>query len=109
MSKFNCSIPLGSVDLDKLESDADYREEAKRLLPDALTSIGEKTAEVAWTELQKSLRGIPGLKGNSSSSDKSRFIREGGQNNRRHASDQDRRELEDHIIQQLKEKKRMAE
>ena len=108
MSKFNFSIPLGSVDLAKLETDADYRREAQRLLPDALTRIGEKTAEVAWTELQKSFRGIPGFKGNSSSSDTSRFIREGGQNHRRNGSAQDRRAIEDHIIQQLREMKRKA-
>ncbi len=108
MSKFNFLIPLGSVDLEKLETDTDYRREAQRLLPDALTRIGEKAAEVAWTELQKSFRGIPGFKGNSSSSDKSRLIREGGQNHRRNASAQDRRAIEDHIIQQLREMKRKA-
>ncbi len=108
MSTFNFSIPLGSVNLDKLEADADYRREAQRLLPDALTRIGEKTAEVAWTELQKSFRGITGFKGNSSSSDKSRIIREGGQNHRRNASAQDRRAIKDHIIQQLREMKRKA-
>jgi hypothetical protein len=108
VSTFNFSIPLGSVDLDKLETDADYRREAQRLVPDALTRIGEKTAEVAWTELQKSFRSIPGFKGNSSSSDKSRFIREGGQNHRRNASPQDRRAIEDHIIQQLRAMKRKA-
>ena len=108
MSKFNFSIPLGSVDLDKLETDADYRREAQRLLPDALTRIGETTAEVAWNELQKCFRGIPGFKANSSSSDKSRFIREGGQKHRRSASAQDRRAIENHIIQQLREMKRKA-
>lgn|GEM_PF-1065186 len=105
MSTLTFSIPLGSVDLDKLESDEDFRREAQRLVPDALTRIGEKTAEVAWTALQKSFRGIPGFKGNSSSSDKSRFIREGGQNHRRSASAQDRRAIEDHIIEQLREMK----
>jgi hypothetical protein len=109
VSTLNFSIPLGSVDLAKLATDEDFRREAQRLLPDALIRIGEKTAEVAWTELQKSFRGIPGFKGNSSSSDKSRFIREGGQNHRRNASAQDRRAIEDHIIQQLKDMKRMAE
>lgn len=108
MSTLTFSIPLGSVDLDKLETDEDYRREAQRLVPDALTRIGEKTAEVAWNELQMSFRGIPGFKGNSSSSDKSRFIREGGQNHRRSASAQDRREIEDHVIQQLREMKRKA-
>lgn len=90
MSAFTFSIPLGSVDLDKLETDADYRHEAQRLLPNALTRVGENTAEIAWDKLQKSFRSIPGFKGNSSSSDKSRFIREGGQNYRRTASVHDR-------------------
>lgn len=111
MSTFNFSIPLGSVDLDKLETDADFRRLAQRLVPDALTHIGEKTAEVAWNELQKSFRGIPGFKVNSSS-DKSRFIREGGQNHRRSASAsasaQERRAIEDYIIEQLREMKRKA-
>jgi hypothetical protein len=102
------SIPLGSVDLEGLKTDDDFRREAQRLLPDVLTGIGEKSAEVAWNELQKSFRGIPGFKGNSSSSDKSRFIREAGQNHRRNASAQDRRTVEDSIIEQLREMKRRA-
>ena len=55
MSTSTFSVPLGSVDLGKLESDADYHRLAHQLLPDALTRIGEKAAEVAWTELQKSI------------------------------------------------------
>lgn len=106
MSTFKISIPLGSVDIDKLEADADIRREAQRLLPHALTRVGEKTAEVAWNEMQKRFRGIPGFKANSSSSDKSRFIREGGQNHRRNASAHDRRAIEDLIVQQLGEMKR---
>ena len=108
MSTFTFSISLGSVDLDKLETDEDFRREAQRLLPEALTSIGEKTAEVAWNKLQKSFSGISGVKVNSSTSEKSRFIREGGQNHRRNASVQDRRTIEDHIIQRLHEMKRKA-
>jgi hypothetical protein len=108
VSTLTFSIPLGSVDLSKLETDEDYRREAQRLLPDALTQIGEKTAEVAWNELHKGFRGIPGFKANSSSSDKSRFIREAGQNHRRKASAHDRRVVEDHIIQQLRDMKRKA-
>lgn len=109
MSTSTFSVPLGSVDLGKLESDADYHRLAHQLLPDALTRIGEKAAEVAWTELQKSIRGIPGFKGNSSSSDKSRFIREGGRNHARSASSHHRREVEKHIREQLRKMKRTAE
>ena len=108
MSTITFSIPLGSVTLDNLETDEDFSKEAERLLPDALTRIGEQTAEFAWNELQKSFRGIPGFKGNSSSSDKSRFIRQGGQNHRRSASSQLRRQVANHIIEQLRELKRKA-
>ena len=106
MSTLTFSIPLGSVNLDDLETDEDFRREAHRLVPDALKRIGEKTAEIAWKELQRSFRGIPGVKVNSSSSDKSRFVSEGGQNYRRDASSQHRREVENHIIDQLRELKR---
>lgn len=109
MSTLNYLVPLGSVDLEGLKLDADFCREARRLVPDALTHIGEKAAETAWSQLQKSFRGIPGFKANSSSSDKARFIREAGQNFRRDASTQDRRELENHIIDQLREMKRQAE
>ncbi len=106
MSTLTFSIPLGSVNLDKLETEEDFRREAHRLVPDALTGIGEKSADIAWNKLQKGLRGISGFKVNSSSSDKSRFVRKGGQNYRRDASSQHRREVENHIIDQLREMKR---
>lgn len=108
MPTFNTLIALGSVDLGKLETDEDYRREAQRLLPDALTHIGEETAEFAWNELQKGFRGIPGFKADSSTSDKSRFIREGGQKYCRNASSQHRRDVENRIIGQLREMKRKA-
>ena len=54
MSTLTFSIPLGSVNLDDLETDEDFRREAHRLVPDALKRIGEKTAEIAWKELQRS-------------------------------------------------------
>lgn len=108
MMDLSFSLPLGSVDLDRLETDDDFHREARRLVPDVLARIGEKTAEVAWTELQKSFRGIPGFKGNSSSSDKSRFIREAGEKHRRTASAHDRQVVEDHIVHQLREMKKKA-
>ena len=108
MATHSFTIPLGSVDLDHLDTDDDFRKEAQRLLPGALQQIGEKTGEVAWNELQKSFRGIPGVTVNSSSSEKARFIREAGENHRRDASAQDRRELEDYIIHQLREMKQKA-
>ena len=108
MFNLNLSISLGSVDLDNLRTDEDYQREAQRLVPDALKLIGEKSAEFTWNSLQKGLRGIPGIKGNSSSIDKSRFIREGGHKNCRNATFQERRTVENQIIEQLRERKRNA-
>lgn len=108
MSTITFSIPLGSVNLDGLNTDEDFRREAERLLPDALTNIGEKTAEFTLSELQKRFRGIAGFKVNTSVGDKSRFIREGGRNHRLNASTQHRLAVTNNIIQQLREMKRKA-
>jgi hypothetical protein len=98
-------ISLGTVELSKLTTEADFRREAQRLLPDVLVQVGEATGEVAWNELQKGFKGIPGFKANSSSSEKRKFIREAGQNFRRQASSQERREIETEIVQQLRDQK----
>ncbi len=108
MATHSFTIPLGSVDLDRLVTDDDYRREAQRLLPAALKQIGEKTGEVARNELEKGFRGIPGVTVNSSSSEKARFIREAAENHRSGASAQERRELEGYIIQQLRDMKQKA-
>ena len=103
------SISLGSVDLDRLVTEDDFRRQARHLLPGALNAIGEKSGEVAWNEVQKGFRGIPGFQPNSSSSDKARFIRQAGENYRRKVSAHDRQMLEDEIIRQLREMKMQAD
>ncbi|HEY4759472.1 MAG TPA: hypothetical protein VIH42_02715 [Thermoguttaceae bacterium] len=106
MTTHSIQIKLGHVDLSKLETDEDFHCEARRLLPDVLLQVGEATGEVAWNEMQKGLKGIPGFKLNSSSSDKRAFMREAGQNYRREANTTQRRELEEEIIRQLREQKK---
>lgn len=108
MSKQNIRIDLGNVDFGSLHTEQDFRREASRLVPKALVQLGETAGEQAWTELQKGLRGIKGMKVNNSSSDKRKFIREAGENYRKDASVADKRELEDHIVEQLKERKGAA-
>lgn len=108
MSTISFTIPLGSVNLGGLNTDEDFRREAERLLPTVLTQIGEQTAEFAWTELQKSFRRIPSFKCNSSASDKSKFVRDGGQNHRRSANAGYRLRVTNHIIERLRELKRSA-
>jgi len=105
VSKHMHKISFGNVDVSKLESEDDFRREAQRLLPNALVQVGEATGEVAWNELQKSFRGVPGFKANTSSSDKRKFIREAGQNYRRQVTAKDRRQLEDYIVARLRELK----
>ena len=105
MSTHSHRIDLGHVDVSKLQTDEDIRREARRLLPRALLQIGEAAGETAWQELQRGLRSVPGFKVNSSSSDKRSFVQEAGQNYRRQANEQDKRKLEDQIVQQLRERK----
>ncbi len=45
-------IPLGSVDLDRLETEEDIRREAARPLPRALTAASKDLGALAWDELQ---------------------------------------------------------
>jgi hypothetical protein len=105
MSTFNQRIDLGHVDVSRLTSEEDFHREARRLIPKVLVQIGEAAGETAWKELQRGLKGIPGFKPNSSSSDRRSFIREAGENYRKRASGEDKRKLEEHIVQQLKEHK----
>lgn len=105
MSKHMHKISLGNVDVSKLQTEDDFWREAQRLLPNALEQVGEATGEVAWNELQKSFRGAPGFKANTSSGDKRKFIREAGQNYRRQVTAEDRRQLEDYIVARLRELK----
>jgi len=108
MSTHTHKISLGNVDVSKLETEDDFRREAQRLLPNALVQVGEPTGEIAWNELQKSFRGVPGFNANTSSSDKRKFIREAGQNHRRQATAKDRRELKDSIVATLRELKQSS-
>ena len=105
MSTHTHKISLGNVDVSKLETEDDFRRKAQRLLPNALVQVGEASGEVAWNELQKGFRRVPGFKVNTSSSDKRKFIREAGQNYRRQATAKDRRELADYIVAALRELK----
>jgi hypothetical protein len=100
MSNLNIRLDLGSVDLAGLHTEDDYRREARRLLPSALSRLGEAVGKAAWDELQRSFKGIPGFKGNNSSSDRARFIREAGE--------EYKRKIEDNIVAQIKEQKSSA-
>jgi hypothetical protein len=108
MSNLNIRLDLGSVDLAGLHTEDDYRREARRLLPSALSRLGEAVGKAAWDELQRSFKGIPGFKGNNSSSDRARFIREAGEEYKRKVNQSDKQKIEDNIVAQIKEQKSSA-
>ena len=103
MSEINISLDFGEVNFEGLESDDDFRREAQRLLPGAIDKVGRTVAEVAWKKLQKAFSG-PGFS-RSSSSEKVKFIRETSRDYARSMSQADKKELEDHIVEQLSEAK----
>jgi hypothetical protein len=73
-------------------------------MPGALRKLGQASAEIAWKELQKAFSG-PGFKSNKSASDKRKFIEEAGKEYARKAGVHDRKELEDHIVAQIRAQK----
>ena len=48
MANRKFEITFGRVDVSNLETEEDFRREARRILPEALVQIGEKSGEIAW-------------------------------------------------------------
>ena len=101
----NIRIDLGSVNYDLLNTDADYEVIANKILPKALVQIGEAAAETAWSGMQKALGKSQAVKLNTSSSDKRKFIRDGGQNYKRSVSFNAKQKIKDEVVAQLKDQK----
>lgn len=101
MQKNLIKIDFGQVDLSSLETEEDFRKEAKRLLPEALVQVGEAMGEETWNALQQGQKGS-GLKVSASSSEKRKFVKDAGRNYQRGATARDRKEIEDYIVQQLR-------
>ena len=107
MSKFDdihIEIDMKTIDFDSLETDEDFRSEAQRLLPKALVQVGEAMAEKTWEELEKEMQ-KSGIKSGGSQSAKRKFIQETKRTYQRNASSRDKRELEEYIVEQLREYK----
>ncbi|MEM6754222.1 MAG: hypothetical protein AAF630_14755 [Cyanobacteria bacterium P01_C01_bin.38] len=103
MNKFDdivIEIDLKSVDLDSLETDEDFRQQAQRLLPEALVQVGEAMAEKTWEDLQKEMQ-KSGIKSGASQSAKRKFVQETKRNYQRNASSRDKKELEDYLVEKL--------
>jgi hypothetical protein len=97
MSKFQIDIDFSNVDFSSLETEDDFQAEAKKLLPAALVKLGEAVALQTWEELQQK------FSGKSSQSEKRKFIQETGKNYQRKASIREKQELEDYIVEQLRQ------
>ncbi|WP_026736047.1 hypothetical protein [Fischerella sp. PCC 9605] len=97
MSKFQIDIDFSNVDFSSLETEEDFQASAKKLLPAALVKLGEAVALQTWEELQQK------FKSKGSQSEKRKFIQETGRNYHRSASSRERQELEDYIVEQLRQ------
>lgn len=101
MTKYQINIDFTNVDLNNLETEEDFKREAKILLPQALIKLGENIGEQTWEELQNNLK-QPGTKYKASPSEKRKFIQETGRTYQRKASSREKQELEDYIVEQLR-------
>lgn len=101
MQKNQIKIDFTQIDFSSLETEDDFRTEAKRLLPEALVQIGEAMGEETWNALQEGQKGS-GLKVSTSPSEKRKFIKDAGKNYQRGATARDRKEIEDYIVEQLR-------
>ena len=99
MNKFEIDIDFEKVNFSELETEEDFRSEAKKILPAALFQFGETVAFKTWEEMQEK------LPGKGSQSEKRRFIQETGKNYQRKASNRERQELEDYIVERLRQYK----
>ncbi len=105
MHKFdNIEVDFKTVDFASLDTDEDFRKEAQRLLPQTLVQVGEAMAEKTWDELQKEMQ-KSGMKAGGSQSAKRKFVQETKRTYQRNASSRDKRELEDYIVEKLREYK----
>lgn len=87
-------LKLGKVDYDTLLSDADFKAEAKRILPEAMRQYSKAIAETMWES----------LKALAKSSGKSGFIRE---KSAEIAKDHEQRDkVEKYLISLLKSEKK---
>ncbi|MBG1264433.1 hypothetical protein [Nostoc commune] len=105
MSKFQIDIDFSNIDLASLETEEDFQREARTLLPKVLAKLGENVGEKTWEELQQKLQGTGG-KLKSSPSEKRKFMQETARTYQRNASKRERQELEDYIVEQLRQHKR---
>lgn len=101
-------LSLGEVDVSSLETEDDFQREAERLLPRALEEMGRFAGETAWESMRKAFHGSV-LKMSKSSGDKRKFIEQSAKEYKQSATSEDKHEILDAIIAQLREMKAREE
>jgi hypothetical protein len=102
MSKFNIELDFKDVDLDSLETEEEFRACAKTLIPKAVIKLGEAVADKTWEDLQEKLK-AQGIKVSSAPSEKRKFVSETVRNYQKNVSNREKQELEDYIVEQLRD------
>src|SRR5687767_8051075 len=103
--KHEIRLDLSGVDLSALNSVADLRRAARKLLPAALEDLGQAMGEVAWLRSQAHK---PALRLGGPLDEMRKFVAEAGKKYRRHAPDGERQALEELIMLRLQQAKTTA-
>ena len=99
----NIKIDIGEIDCSLLKTDEDIRNEAKKRLDHVLVGIGEASGKEMWVALKKNGMFKP------DPDNKTFFVRKAGQEHKKKATLQERKNTEDMIFQTIKEMKQQFE
>lgn len=103
MAKLNYRIDLKHLDVSAIQSDADIKRTAKKLLPGALIEIGEDAGAKSWDAMANEMRKLKGFKA-SPASERTKHIRESGQKFKRTISAKDKLTIETEIAQEIRKR-----
>lgn len=96
------NLDLSGIDPATLKNEEDFHQLARRLVPTALITLGEKRGEKTWEDLERDSKRSNTQRPHNSEFDRKLFIRESGLNYNRQAPAKDRKMLEDLIVAYLK-------
>jgi hypothetical protein len=105
MKEYQIKLPTEGVDFDSLRTDQDFRREARRLLPAVLAQLSGEAAGAAWDKWRETREGIGGMAGTPSDAERKRFMVGEPAGFRARATEEELREIEDEVVQQLREHK----
>lgn len=91
----NIKVDIGEIDYKLLKTDEDIRNEAKKKLNHVLVGIGEELGKKTWNAIENNKKTL--------------FVRKAGQEYKKTATLQCRKNTEDMIFQTIKEMKQQFE